>query len=134
LISYWLNFILIPLVLVGLIISVLGVPLYLLIIAFMFLHFLGERASGKWQLMVQSEFGMRESVVLALALTLSIIALAITLSIAWIHNPQCEFHCEGVILWSNWLPYGLVSALLAYTVSYTLGMVILILSKKWCRT
>jgi hypothetical protein len=26
--------------------------------------------------------------------------------IAWQHNPQCEFHCEGIINWSNWLAVG----------------------------
>ncbi|SDX01231.1 hypothetical protein [Marinobacter mobilis] len=29
------------------------------------------------------------------------------LYLAWQHNPQCEYHCEGVIHWSNLLPLGL---------------------------
>lgn len=25
---------------------------------------------------------------------------------AWQHNPQCEYHCEGVIFWDSLLPVG----------------------------
>ena len=28
------------------------------------------------------------------------------MSIAWQHNPQCEFHCEGVVHWGNLITVG----------------------------
>jgi hypothetical protein len=38
----------------------------------------------------------------------AILGAAIFLYIAWQHNPQCEFHCDGVIHWENWLTVGAV--------------------------
>ncbi len=26
--------------------------------------------------------------------------------VAWQHNSQCEFHCEGVVYWGSWLLVG----------------------------
>lgn len=45
-------------------------------------------------------------VVLGFAAAIGLVVAGFFLYIAWQHNPQCEFHCDGVIHWSTWLPYG----------------------------
>ena len=46
----------------------------------------------------------------------------VVLYVTWQHNPQCEFHCEGVINWSNWLTYGFIASLFGFVVSIPLGL------------
>jgi hypothetical protein len=36
------------------------------------------------------------------------------LYVTWQHNPQCEFHCDGVVHWGTWLPYGAVATVLGF--------------------
>ena len=50
--------------------------------------------------------------VIIMSVLLGAVAGSFVLYVSWNHNPQCEFHCEGVIYWRNWLPYGIVAFLL----------------------
>jgi hypothetical protein len=51
------------------------------------------------------------------AFVLAAVSGCVVLYIAWQHNPQCEFHCEGVVNWSVWLPYGLAAFVLVFAVA-----------------
>jgi hypothetical protein len=65
------------------------------------------------------------------AVLMGAVAGGLVLYITWQHNPQCEFHCEGVIHWGAWLPYGAVAALLGFVgglpISASLATVVAIL-------
>ena len=55
------------------------------------------------------------------------------LYITWQHNPQCEFHCDGVINWSHWLLYGFAYWLVGFVIGIPiafLGALVLALFKK----
>ena len=54
------------------------------------------------------------------SILIGLLAGGLTLYVSWSHNPQCEFHCEGDILWANWLPYGLASFIVVSAVSLLL--------------
>jgi len=53
---------------------------------------------------------------LLIAATMGFIASFTSMYIAWKHNPQCEFYCDGIIYWSHWLSVG-VSWLLVGTIA-----------------
>jgi hypothetical protein len=52
-------------------------------------------------------------VVLGFVVAIGLVIAGFFLYSAWQHNPQCEFHCEGVIHWSTWLPYASIGWVLA---------------------
>jgi hypothetical protein len=47
------------------------------------------------------------------------------LYITWEHNPQCEFHCDGVVYWSAWLPYGAAAFVIGFVGSAAIGLALL---------
>ncbi|RBP49587.1 hypothetical protein DFR28_10312 [Arenicella xantha] len=124
-VSYWINFIFMPLILSAVIFISGEISLYFLLVVFLFLHFIGERNCGKWQTFIKSKFGVGATAVLVMAAALSLSVSGVILYITWGHNPQCEFHCGGAINWLNWLPYGAISAFLTYSISYVIGMALL---------
>ena len=60
-------------------------------------------------------------IIISVSCTLALIVGGFFLYITWQHNPQCEFHCEGIINWANWLPYGLIYGAIAFIASTALG-------------
>ena len=56
------------------------------------------------------------------ALIFGLFIAVLSLYVAWQHNPQCEFHCEGTIYWGAWLTIGLswfiVGSLSVYGVAW----------------
>lgn len=44
--------------------------------------------------------------VLGFAIAIGFVAGGLVMYAAWQHNPQCEFHCDGVIHWETWLLHG----------------------------
>lgn len=68
---------------------------------------------------------MRKSTrwLLVISAGLAVVFGAIMLFITWQHNPQCEFHCEGTIYWSNWLPYGVLLGVYAFVASFVIGCI-----------
>lgn len=49
---------------------------------------------------------MRTTTIGFIALAVGSVVGAFNMYAAWQHNPQCEFHCEGTIVWGNWLLVG----------------------------
>jgi hypothetical protein len=62
--------------------------------------------------------------ILGVAAALGVGVGAFILHITWDHNPQCEFHCDGVIHWGTWLPYGGVAGLVAFIVALPIGLAV----------
>jgi hypothetical protein len=62
--------------------------------------------------------------ILGTAAALGVVVAAFTLHITWDHNPQCEFHCDGVIHWETWLPYGGIAGLVAFIVALPIAFAI----------
>lgn len=69
--------------------------------------------------------------VLLLSFILSLIVGAFFLYITYDHNPQCEFHCDGVINWANWLPYGIIYALFSFILFLAMGFIIKFLIERY---
>jgi hypothetical protein len=42
------------------------------------------------------------------------------LYITWQHNPQCDFHCDGIVNWGHWLLYGLIYWIIGFAVGLTI--------------
>lgn len=44
---------------------------------------------------------------LILSTLLGFISSSLIMYISWLHNSQCEIHCEGIVDWSYWFALGL---------------------------
>lgn len=71
------------------------------------------------------------------SLALAIVSVAIfvgaavallMLYITWHHNPQCEFHCEGVVNWKHWLWHGLVAGVIGFLAALVVSPFLVTLS------
>lgn len=121
--SYWVNFIIVPFTCAVAILALKESSLWFLVLLAIVLHLIGERCIGKWQNLVDRIMGNREKVVVAVALLLSAATYASMLFVTWSHNPQCEFHCEGVVHWKYWLSYCAMFGIFSYVLSYWGGFV-----------
>ena len=50
---------------------------------------------------------------------------AVMMYLAWEHNPQCEFHCEGTIYWGHWFLIGVSWAIPVVVVLFIVPLLVM---------
>ena len=68
--------------------------------------------------------------VVLLAMATSLVIGGVMMFIAWDHNPQCEFHCEGQVYWGRWILVGASWALPGFLLITMLASVVHVVRKK----
>jgi len=58
----------------------------------------------------------------SISLLVGLLLAMFNMYVAWQHNPQCEFHCDGTINWLNWFGVGASWLIVSSLVIFSLTM------------